>query len=310
MKPLKAYYCDQFELPLPADHRFPMDKYRLLRQRLQQHNRGRFEFLEPPAATDRQLSLAHASSYIRRVTRGDLDDREIRELGFPWSVHLVERSRRSSGATLAAARAALQDGVGANLAGGTHHAFRDRARGFCVFNDAAVTALCLLEEQRIRRVLIVDCDVHQGDGTAQILRHDPRAFTLSLHGERNYPFRKQRSDLDVPLPDACDDETYLAALDDGLGSAMARANPELVIYLAGADPFQADRWGRMALTKDGLARRDAMVFDRCRRGGAAVVVVMAGGYAKDVNDIVDIHFQTLVQAAGLVGAQPPQWKNQ
>lgn len=310
MSPLKAYYCDHYVLPLPADHRFPMDKYRLLRRRLERHNGGRFELLEPPPATDRQLALAHASDYIRRVTRGQLNEREIRELGFPWSRRLVERSRRSSGATLAAARAALEDGVAANLAGGTHHAFHDRARGFCVFNDAAVAALCLLEEQRVHRVLVVDCDVHQGDGTAQILRHDPRAFTLSLHGERNYPFRKQRSDLDMALPDGCDDGAYLAALDDGLTAAMARANPELVIYLAGADPFRGDRWGRMQLTKAGLARRDAMVFDRCRRRGAPIVVAMAGGYAKNINDIVDIHFQTLSLAATLAGSPRVQWKNQ
>jgi acetoin utilization deacetylase AcuC-like enzyme len=310
MYSLKAYYCDQFVLPLPPEHRFPMDKYRLLRHRLQRDNEGRFELLEPPGATDRQLALAHATDYIHRVARGRLGERKIRELGFPWSAELVERSRRSSGATLCAARVALDDGVAANLAGGTHHAFHDRAQGFCVFNDAAVTTLCLLDEGRIGRVLVVDCDVHQGDGTAQILRHDARAFTFSMHGERNYPFRKQESDLDVPLPDGCDDKRYLAALEGGLSSAMARADPELVIYLAGADPYRGDRWGRMNLSKEGLGQRDAMVFESCRLKGAAVMVAMAGGYAKDINDSVDIHFQTLEQAAALRATPPGQWKNQ
>lgn len=206
---------------------------------------------------------------------------------------MVERSRRSAGATLAACRAALADGVAANLAGGTHHAFRDRGEGFCVFNDAAVAARAMQAEGRADRILIVDCDVHQGNGTASILQDDPSIFTFSIHGARNFPFTKENSDLDIELPDGCSDAAYLLQLDDGLATAFDLAQPELVIYLAGADPYADDRFGRLALSMDGLAERDRRLFVRCRQAGIPVSIAMAGGYARNIDDTVTIHATTI-----------------
>jgi acetoin utilization deacetylase AcuC-like enzyme len=214
---------------------------------------------------------------------------------------MVERSRRTSGATIAAARSALEHGTAANLAGGTHHAFRDRGEGFCVFNDAAIASRVLLSEARVERVLIVDCDVHQGNGTASIFRHDPAVFTFSIHGANNFPFRKEASDLDVELPDGAGDREYLDALERGLGSALERAGADLAIYLAGADPYFDDRLGRLALTKQGLLNRDRMVFEACARRGLPVAVAMAGGYARDIGDTVDIQFATVETAAWFCG---------
>jgi acetoin utilization deacetylase AcuC-like enzyme len=272
----------------------------------------------PPPATDEALERAHDPAYVGRVVRGELDRQEQRRIGFPWSLQLVERSRRSVGGTLAACAAALasssdgtadanlRGGVAVNLAGGTHHAFADRGGGFCVFNDAAVAARELQERGAVSRVLVVDLDVHQGDGTASIFEHDPTVFTLSLHGRRNYPFRKQRSDLDVELEDGTDDATYLGLLDTALDRAFGVASADLVIYLAGADPYEGDRLGRLGLSKEGLARRDRAVLDRCRAEGLPVAVVMAGGYARAIEDIVDIHFRTVCLALerSAPGARP------
>jgi acetoin utilization deacetylase AcuC-like enzyme len=210
---------------------------------------------------------------------------------------MVERSRRTSGATIAAARAALEEGTAANLAGGTHHAFRDRGEGFCVFNDSAIAARVLQAEGRVRRVLVIDCDVHQGNGTAAIFRDDPTVFTFSIHGANNFPFRKEASDLDVELPDGTGDRIYLDQLERGLGEALARAAADLAIYLAGADPYFDDRLGRLALTKQGLLGRDRMVFEACEQAGVPVAVTMAGGYARDIVDTVEIQFNTLETAA-------------
>ncbi|HXH03391.1 MAG TPA: histone deacetylase [Candidatus Competibacteraceae bacterium] len=290
---MRLFYCDHFVLPLPVGHRFPMAKYAGLRRRVETENDGRFRLFEPEAASDAQILLAHEADYLRRVVQGELRPRELRELGFPWSPALVERARRSSGATIAAARAALEDGVAANLAGGTHHAFADRAQGFCVFNDSAIAARTVQAEGRVRRVLIVDCDVHQGNGTAAILRDDPTIFTFSIHGAHNFPLRKEISDLDVELPDGCGDEAYLAALERALDVALERARAELAIYLAGADPYAGDRLGRLALSKAGLAARDELVLRRCREVGLAVAMSMAGGYADDIDEIVDIHFRSV-----------------
>jgi acetoin utilization deacetylase AcuC-like enzyme len=285
------FYTDRFVLPLPEGHRFPMAKYARLRERAEAD--GCFRLHQPPAATDEQLALAHDPVYIRRVASGDMDPREVRALGFPWSPELVERSRRSCGATLSAARVALERGAAGNLAGGTHHAQVAAAQGFCLFNDCAVAARVLLREGRIRRVLVIDCDVHQGNGTAQICADDPAIFTLSLHGARNFPVHKEESDLDVPLADGTEDAAYLAALDLALDHALATAAPDLVFYLAGADPFIGDRLGRLALTKAGLAARDERVVARCRHLQAPVVIVMGGGYARDIEDIADIHFASV-----------------
>jgi acetoin utilization deacetylase AcuC-like enzyme len=238
------------------------------------------------------LAAVHDDALLARIRAGELTLREQRGLGLPWSEVLVERGRRSVGGTLGAARRALEHGVGMNLGGGTHHAGRDFARGYCLFNDVAVTLARLRAEGLARRALVVDCDVHQGDGTADILGPDPEAFTLSLHGARNYPFERIASDLDVDLPTGTGDGDYLAALSDALDTAIPAAGADLAFFLAGADPWEGDRLGRLALTKSGLRARDEHVLTRLIETGAAVVVVLAGGYAPDVNDTVEINAAT------------------
>ena len=295
---LKAYTCDSFKIPLPEWHRFPMVKYARLRERVEESGLlGPGDLLIPRAATDEELLRAHDPAYLDRVKRGTLSPEEVRYIGFPWTGSLVERSRRSVGATIEACLAALDDGVAVNLAGGTHHAFRDKGGGYCVFNDAAVAARKLQDLGKGQRVLIVDCDVHQGDGTAAIFVDDPTVFTFSIHGANNYPPKKQTSDLDVELDDGTRDEAYLEALERGLALALDRSGAELAIYLAGADPFTGDRLGRLKVSKDGLAARDRMVLAACRSRGLPVAVTMAGGYAEEVEDTVDIHFATVREAA-------------
>ena len=297
---MQLFYTDVFVLPLPPGHRFPMEKYARLRESLLAS--GEFheaDFHLPHAATDEELGRAHDPAYIQAVSAGLLPEKAQKAIGFPWSPGMVERSRRSAGATLCACRAALANGVSANLAGGTHHAFRDRGEGFCVFNDAAVAALAMRAEGRVERVAIIDCDVHQGNGTAAILARQPDCFTFSLHGARNFPFEKETSDLDVELPDDTGDTGYLDALDAALPRVFARSRPQLVIYLAGADPFEGDRLGRLKLTKAGLAARDALVLGECRRLGLPVAIAMAGGYARNIDDTVDIHAMTVTTAARL-----------
>jgi len=261
------------------------------------------EMLEPPAATWDELALAHDRGYIEAVRDGVLPPLAQRRIGFPWSAEMVERSRRSSGASIVAARAALDEaaergwGVAANLAGGTHHAGPDFGEGFCVFNDAAVTARVLQREGRVSRVAVVDCDVHQGNGTAAIFARDPSVFTFSIHGARNFPFRKERSSLDVELPDGADDDVFLSALELHLPDALDGFRPELAIYLAGADPWKDDRFGRLGMTKEGLAERDRFVLALLRDRGIPTAIAMAGGYARDTEDTVDIHVTTLRTAA-------------
>ena len=246
--------------------------------------------------------------YLHRVSNGLLSDREMRKIGFPWSQQMVERSRRSSGATLAACRAALEDGCAANLAGGTHHAFYDRGEGYCVFNDAAIAARAMQAEGRAGRVIIIDCDVHQGNGTAAILAGDPKTFTFSIHGAKNFPFHKEKSDLDIELADGTGDDVYLEALDHGLKAALDHANADLAIYLAGSDPFEDDRLGRLKLTKAGLEARDRAVFAACRGRGLPVAIAMAGGYARDVQDTVDIHARTMFTAAEMCRSPCHRWE--
>jgi acetoin utilization deacetylase AcuC-like enzyme len=295
---MQIFYSDTFVLPLPEGHRFPMRKYALLRERVATASLVPPEHLQvPPAADDVELGRAHTADYVRRVQAGALTPQELRRIGFPWSLAMVERSRRSVGATIAACRAALDYGVGANLAGGTHHAFADYGAGFCVFNDSVVAARAMQAEGRVERVVIVDCDVHQGDGTAAILADDPTIYTFSIHGAQNFPFRKQRSDLDIELPDHTTDAPYLDALEGGLRSAIEAARADLLIYLAGADPYYDDRLGRLALTKAGLAARDQLVFDYARLAGLPIAMSMAGGYARNIHDTVDIQFQTIRLAA-------------
>lgn len=288
---MNVYYADHFVLPLPAGHRFPMRKYSDLRSRVAAELPGA-SLLVPDAASDMELLRAHDAGYVARVIAGTLSAAEVRRIGFPWSIHLVERARRSVGATIAASRAALAAGVGVNLAGGTHHAAADRGEGFCVFNDVAVAVLAMQAEGRVRRCAVVDCDVHQGNGTAAILGADPATFTFSVHGAANYPFRKEQSDLDIALPDGAGDDAYLAAVRTGL-DAVRTHDPELIYYVAGADAFEGDRLGRLRVTKGALAARDRMVMAASADADAAVALVMAGGYAADVADTVDIHFQSV-----------------
>src|SRR3954471_10193844 len=283
---------DRWGIPLPAGHRFPISKYRLLRERVERL----VSVHEAEPVPWEWLAAVHAEDLLERIRLGTLTLREQRGLGLPWSDVLVERGRRSVGGTLSAARRALEHGIGMNLGGGTHHAGRDFARGYCLFNDVAVTLARLRAEGLARRALVVDCDVHQGDGTAQILGPDPEAFTLSLHGARNYPFERIPSDLDVDLPSGTGDEAYLRILDESLDAALAEP-ADIAFYLAGADPWEGDRLGRLALTKDGLRERDERVLDRLLASGAAVVVVLAGGYAPEVTDTVDINAATVAAVA-------------
>lgn len=299
---MHLYYTDHFELPLPPGHRFPMDKYRRLRRALATSDMHRSDpLLVPPAATDDQLATCHDVNYIRRVVDGELSAAEVRRIGFPWSPKMVERSRRSSGATLAAARQAIVDGVAVNLAGGTHHAQPACGEGYCVFNDAAVAIRTLQTEGVIKRACVIDLDVHQGNGTAAILADDPTAFTFSMHGTKNFPLRKFPSDLDIDLPDGTGDDDYLRQLQAGLDAVFVAGPFDLAIYLAGADPYIGDRLGRLALTFDGLSRRDAMVLERCRAMRVPVAIAMAGGYAPNVDDIVRIHATTIGLATRYAG---------
>ena len=291
---MKAYYADHFVLPLPDTHRFPMSKYARLRQRiLVEGILSAEDLFSPPAATDAEILLAHDADYLDRVQSGRLSIQEIRRIGFPWSPEMVERSRRSSGATICAARTALSEGVSANLAGGTHHAGIAHGEGYCVFNDSPIAARVMQQEGRVSRVLVVDCDVHQGNGTAEITRGDDTIFAFSIHGERNYPFRKIAGDLDIGLPDGTGDSAYLDMLEIALERAFYLAQPDLVLYVSGADPFSGDKLGKLSLSKAGLAARDDMVFGTCFAERVPVAVSMAGGYAALVEDIVDIHVETI-----------------
>ena len=292
---MKAFYTDHFVLPLPAGHRFPMEKYSRLRDLVSGLNE--LELIEAPAASDTQILYAHDPSYLIKVIEGKLSPQEQKEIGFPWSKKMVERSRRSAGATVAAAKTALNEGIAINLAGGTHHAYRDMGSGFCVFNDSAIAARALQKEISSKlQVAIIDLDVHQGNGTAAILENDASIFTLSIHGENNFPFKKEASDLDLGLADGCDDRAYLDALTESLNKLNDRFKADVVIYLAGADPHEGDRLGRLKLSKDGMRLRDETVFQFALARKLPVAVSMAGGYGKDIGSTVDIHFQT-IQAA-------------
>jgi acetoin utilization deacetylase AcuC-like enzyme len=297
---MKVFYCDQYPFSLPEGHRFPLEKFRLLRERIVAEGIIREADLCAPAAiTVEQLCRAHEADYVEKVFTGQLTPQEVKRLGFPWSPELVERARRSTGATLGVCRAALGDGIAASLAGGTHHAGHRHGEGFCVFNDGAVAARTLQSEGLVKRVVILDCDVHQGNGTAEILDGDESIFTFSIHGEKNFPLRKYPSDLDVGLPDGTEDVAYLAALEKGLATALERARADFAIYIAGADPYRDDRLGRLALTFAGLAERDRLVLETCRRLGLPVAITMAGGYARNILDTVAIQARTIQLAAEL-----------
>ncbi|MBE7369082.1 histone deacetylase family protein [Ramlibacter pallidus] len=297
---MQVFYANQFVLPLPPGHRFPMEKYQLLRDRLAAEL-PQIRLMRAEPASDGELALVHTPGYIQAIGDGSVDPKVMREIGFPWSPAMAERARRSVGATIAASRAALREGLAANIAGGTHHAYPDKGGGFCVFNDAAVAARLMQAEHARRRrtplqVAIVDLDVHQGNGTARIFRDDPSVFTLSLHGQKNFPFRKEASDLDVDLPDGTGDDAYLHALERALEELSHRFDPEFVIYLAGADPHEGDRLGRLKLSWDGLEARDRRVFDWAWQRGLPLAFAMAGGYGTRIEDTVQVQVNTFSAA--------------
>jgi acetoin utilization deacetylase AcuC-like enzyme len=288
---LAAFAHDAYTYPLPPGHRFPLGRYRLVREGAERL--PGVAVRQARRATDAELARAHEPSYLARVGRGELSRRELLALGLPWSPELVERARRSVGATIGAADVALETGNGANLGGGTHHAFPGAGRGFCVFNDVVCAARVLRSARRLRRVLVVDLDVHQGDGTHAAFAGDPEAFTLSVNGFGNYPFRRVPGDLELDLPDGTGDDGYLAAVERLLPEAIARARPELCFYLAGADPYAGDRLGRLSLTAAGLAVRDRLVRSALERAGVPVCLTLAGGYADPIEDTVAINLATL-----------------
>ena len=292
---MKAFYTDHFVLPLPEGHRFPMEKYSRLRDLVS--SLTDIELVEAPPATDTQILYAHDPSYLIKVIEGKLSPQEQREIGFPWSKQMVERSRRSAGATVAAAKTALREGIAANLAGGTHHAYRDAGSGFCVFNDSAIAARALQKEiSPSLKVAVIDLDVHQGNGTASILQNDDSIFTLSIHGENNFPFKKEESDLDLGLKDGCDDVAYLHALGQSLDQMDSRFKPDCLIFLAGADPHEGDRLGRLNVSTAGMRLRDETVFQYALDRQLPIAFSMAGGYGKEMTSTVDIHFQTIKTA--------------
>ena len=296
---MRLWTHHRWRFALPAHHKFPLEKYARLAERVVADGTARpDELMEPEPASWESLVRVHDAELLERIRTGALSVREERGLGLPWSPALVDRGLRSVGGTVAASHLALELGLAMNLGGGTHHAGRDYARGYCLFNDVAVALAGLREAGLAQRALVVDCDVHQGDGTAQILGPDPDAFTLSLHGARNYPFQRIPSDLDIDLPTGTGDAAYLEALTAALDHALAALPaPDVAFYLAGADPWEGDRLGRLSLTKAGLLARDELVLDRLRAEGIAVCVVLAGGYAPDVGDTVDINAATAAAVA-------------
>jgi acetoin utilization deacetylase AcuC-like enzyme len=298
---MRLYTSDQFVLPLPPEHRFPMAKYRLLREAVEARaEQLGAQLIEAPRADDAAVLRVHTGEYLAKVRDGTLSTAEQRRIGFPWSPAMAERTRRVAGATMAALHGAISgSGVGVNLAGGTHHAFADHGAGYCIFNDTVIAARHVQALGLVRRILVVDLDVHHGNGTASICQGDPSIYTFSMHGARNYPAVKPPGDLDIELADGTEDDHYLELLERNLAFAQARSRAEAVIYLAGADPYAGDTLGLLKLSKHGLRLRDQMVFDHCRRHGLPVAVSMAGGYAREVGDIVDIHVATIETAAQL-----------
>ncbi len=290
---LHVWSSSRYTLPLPPGHRFPIEKYEMVRQRVVEEGIVRAEHVhDPERVSVDDLLLVHTADYVTRFLEGALGGEEMRRIGFPWSPALVERSLRAVGGTVAAAAAALERGVTMNLAGGTHHAFPDRGEGFCVFNDVAVAIRALMRAGRVERAVVIDLDVHQGNGTHAIFADEPRVVTFSMHGRNNYPFRKVPGTLDVELEDGTGDAGYLALLEQALPRVIARGRPDLAIYLAGADAHERDRLGRLRLTFDGLARRDGIVLGACREVGIPVAVVIAGGYGRDIADTVAVHVRT------------------
>jgi acetoin utilization deacetylase AcuC-like enzyme len=291
---VKLFYCDHHPIPLPAGHKFPIEKYRLLRETLAAS--GAFEIEPAPLAEPEAIERAHDPAYVRAFLDGTVDPRLMRRIGFPWSPELVTRTLASTGGTLAASGEALRSGVAGNLAGGTHHACREEGSGFCVFNDIAIAARDLQSRGAARRIAVVDLDVHQGDGTALIFDGDPDVLTLSIHGAANFPFRKQRSGIDFDLRDGTGDGEYLEILERALPRVFEFA-PEIVFYQSGVDALGSDRLGRLALTIEGLRRRDEMVLSGCRSRGIPIAITLGGGYSDPIARTVEAHANTFLTAA-------------
>ncbi len=295
-----ALYSDHYVIDLPAHHTFPIQKYRLIRERLLAE--GAFnpqELLEPTLVDPADVRLVHTEDYWKHLTSGTLPESAIRRLGLPWSEALVRRSRASVQGTLTAARIAIREGIAVNLAGGTHHAFPDRGEGYCVLNDIAVAVRCLQRDGWMQRMAILDCDVHQGNGTAAIFADEPDVYTFSIHGANNYPLLKVPGSLDIALPDGTNDEEYLRALEPVVPRILEEFRPGMVFYIAGVDPHERDRLGRLRLSHQGLRLRDEYVLRACRDAGIPVVVTLGGGYGQDIQDTVEAHCNT-VRAARAV----------
>jgi len=294
---LKIYYTDTFPIPLPENHSFPKSKYYLLRRRIEESQIAPSVDLKiPRPATYEEIIRAHDPTYIDRLQNGELSAKEIRRVGLPWSPEIVRRARYSAGATVEACRAALAAGIAVNLGGGTHHAFSDHGQGYCWLNDSVIASRAMQSDGLAGKIWIIDCDVHQGNGTAAIVKNDPTIFTFSIHGKNNFPYHKETSDLDIELADGADDAAYLNAIEKGLAASRQNFKADLAIYLAGADPYKDDRFGRLAISKEGLAQRDRLVLRHLYKSGLPMAVTMAGGYARHVQDTVDIHFQTVLAA--------------
>jgi acetoin utilization deacetylase AcuC-like enzyme len=291
-----VYYCDRFELKLPPGHSFPMAKYRLLRERVTTAEFPGLNLITPERASDADVLAVHCPDYVDRVMHGGLSEAEQRKIGFPWSPEVAERSRRVSGATIGAVLSAVRDGVAVTLAGGTHHAKFSSGAGYCLFNDSVIAARHAQRHGLAQTIVVIDLDVHQGDGTALLTANDPSIYTFSMHAAKAFPAVKPASDRDIALPDGCDDDTYLAALGDALPEVLDAARADLAIYLAGADPYRDDRLGRLGLSPSALRRRDAYVIASVRERGLPIAISMAGGYAHSVDDIVAIHFATVTEA--------------
>ncbi|MFN2513511.1 MAG: histone deacetylase [Pyrinomonadaceae bacterium] len=290
---MRVFYTPRYYADIGDGHVFPIRKFELVRNRLlAEGTLGPEELIEPEPAAVEDVRLVHTEDYISRLCAGALKSNELRRLGLPWSESLVQRSFFAVGGTIGAAYSALDNGIGSNLAGGTHHAFSDRGEGFCVLNDIAVAIQVLRRDGLISRPAVIDCDVHQGNGTATIFANDTDVFTFSMHGAKNYPLFKVESTLDIELPDGTDDESYLETLAHHLPLVLQH-NPDIIFYLAGADPFTGDKLGRLAVSIEGLRRRDELVLDECYQGEIPAVTVMSGGYGENIGDTVEIHCNTI-----------------
>lgn len=297
---MKVCYSDRYLVPLIPTHPFPMQKYRLVRNRLlEEGSLTYWHLIEPALASDADIWLVHDRSYWIRCKNGELTPAEIRRIGFPWSLELVQRSQASVQGTVIAAKNALRDGIASNLAGGTHHAYPDHGEGYCVLNDIAIAARVLQRDGLAQKIAIIDCDVHQGNGTAAIFKDDSSVFTFSMHGEKNFPLRKEKSTVDVNLPDGISDQEYLKILEQHVPKILREFQPDFVFYQAGVDPHEGDRLGKLKLTHQGLRQRDYLVIQECRRNGIPVVTTMGGGYGKDINQTVEGHCNTVRVALSL-----------